>query len=213
MGFLDMFVDTEKLKGNDDSNVVETPQKSIKDAVVTATVSGPDDKYVSLLYKSLEDIMDADNDSDLLTFIKAAQKTAKLVPDEATRFKVSAENLGVDTNAIVQSGSRYFDKLKKEKAEFQESQKSLEDSEISALVEKSKILETDVRDAREEIVKLNNLIQTNTAEISKISENLASARVKLANRQAQFDASFASVENSLKSDIEKIKIYLGGESK
>ena len=214
MGIFDAFIDKDKItEGREpEQSRVETASVPVSAHIGAVTVD-PDEKWTNMLNQALEEIADADNDNDILTFVKSTQKTAKLVPDEATRFKVSAENLGVDVNAIVQSGSRYFEKLKREKAEFMESQKSLEDTEITALVDKSAVLERDIKDAKEEIVRLNSLIQTNTAEVSKIAENLASAKVRLANRQATFEASYVDVENSIKTNIEKVKIYLSGESK
>ena len=71
-----------------------------------------DNKTITELRKVLEETIGAAGADDYMVFMKSVNKTAKLIPDEATRFKASAETLGVSSDAVAKSSSKYLDRLK-----------------------------------------------------------------------------------------------------
>lgn len=168
-----------------------------------------DNKTITELRKVLEETIGAAGADDYMVFMKSVNKTAKLIPDEATRFKASAETLGVSSDAVAKSSSKYLDRLKQERVDYDETMRVKYETEVTARKNEITGLERDNHDATIEIQKLNELIAKNTETIAKLSGQAQEAEVKIASKKANFTASMEQVIAEIKSNVQKIQNYIG----
>ncbi len=187
----------------------EAPKVPIQD-IDRATEPGTvNPKFMDILLKALE----ANNQEgfDYIEFKRSLQNLHKLNMDEITVYKsayATAQTLGATPQALISSAQQYLTILQKEDEKFKVALNNQRSKQIDGGLQEITKYEESIKQKVEHIEKLKT-------EISQIEEKLTGRKAeiedsaqKIEMTRSDFVASYTSLVNQIRQDIENIGKYL-----
>lgn len=135
----------------------------------------------------------------------------KVIPDEETRFKsafVTVSTMGVSPEKLIQTAEHYLRVIKDEESKFNMAIDSKTTSDVIDKENELNQMEITIKNKEAEIRKLTEEIEQIKAARTNISSQIGEAKAKVEEKKVLFYTALNEVNNSISSDIEKIKKYI-----
>jgi len=187
-----------------------TTKSSIKVDTSTPTKLGkPDEKFVDLLLKAIEDKnMEG---FDYLEFKQSVQSLAKVETDEEKRFKSAfamASTMGLTKETLFKSAQHYANVLGSEEKKFKEAFGKQRETQISERENRSTLLEEAIKSKEAQIAKLQKEIAADQKKLDNVEADINKAVAKVESTKERFYGSYHLVLDQIESDIKKLNKYL-----
>jgi DNA repair exonuclease SbcCD ATPase subunit len=194
-------------KGEPESRSVESTTVSGSESPVSGGHINP--KFTDILLHALE----AKNQEgfDYIEFKRSLQNLARMNMDEATIYKsayATAQTLGATPKGLTTSAEQYLDALKAEEAKFELALNNQRAKQIDGGLEEIKQHEGSVQQKAQQIEKLQEEIRKLEEKLGVMRKDIEESARKIEATRADFVASYHSLVNQIKQDIENIGKYL-----
>jgi DNA repair exonuclease SbcCD ATPase subunit len=170
-----------------------------------------DSKYESELISSLKSSA-SQTEFDYIKFKAAIEDMQDDVPEEGARFKAvfkTIKSLGVTPKKLITDVSKCINVLKQEQDEFNEKVLGSLQEDITSKEQGFSNLEQAISEKNKTILKLQKEIEDATSQKTQLKTEIESSKAKLQNKKANFEQTLKKLVSDLKSDSDKIKLYLG----
>lgn len=148
---------------------------------------------------------------DYMEYKQSLQSLEKMNMDEATRFKSAlamAQTMGANADGLLKSANHYIQVLNQEESKFEQALINQKTVQIKEKEEKAKRLQQIIIEKGQQIEKLNNEIASHRQEMDGIQSELDQTKQKLETTKNDFLATYQTLIGQIKSDIEKMNLYL-----
>ncbi|MFK7946568.1 MAG: hypothetical protein AB8G11_03175 [Saprospiraceae bacterium] len=202
---------TAPSKGN---SIVKTTMPKTPVIVSSTDVKGQvSDKFLKILFDALE--KNNLEGFDYLEFKKSLQSLSAMPMDEATRFKSAfamANSMNVTTKQIMDSADFYLQILGQEEQKFNNALAQQKSTKVHAQEEQVKQLEKNVKFKADQIKKLTEEIDKLQQTIKSTNAEISKQTTKVTKTKNDFTVSYDAVVGQIKTDINNMKKYLGGNN-
>jgi hypothetical protein len=190
----------------------ETNERPNKD-MVNPTVITPgqtSEKFVEILHQVLE----KNNlpGFDYLEYRKAIQSIAKMHNmDEAAQFRTAfaaAQAMNVQPNILVESAKKYLNLLQTEETNFNNSANQFLTTQVSTKENELHSIQNSIKTKQEQIEILKKELDSSHNRLVNLKSEIESAKQKVETNKSNFKASYLTVIDQIKSDIQKMETYL-----
>jgi hypothetical protein len=194
----------EKASGNEEDP--KTPIQDIAGATEPGTVNP---KFMDILLKALE----ANNQEgfDYIEFKRSLQNLLKLNMDEMTVYKsayATAQTLGATPQALISSAQQYLVVLKKEDEKFKVALNNQRSRQIDGGLQEIAKYEESIKQKVQHIEKLKEEISQIEEKLTGRKSEIEDSAQKIEVTRSDFVASYTSLVNQIRQDIENIGKYL-----
>jgi hypothetical protein len=149
---------------------------------------------------------------DYFEFAKAIDAQVNIIPAEQMRFQSTfamASTMGVTINILLSSAQHYLDVLSTKEKEFLTAVDKHSSDAVGGKEEQMKKIDSDMSQKAEQIKTLTQEINVLQQQKTTISNEIASNRVKIDTIKINFYATLKVISDRIKSDIDKVKQYIG----
>lgn len=190
----------------------ETNERPNKD-MVNPTVITPgqtSEKFVEILHQVLE----KNNlpGFDYLEYRKAILSIAKMHNmDEAAQFRTAfaaAQAMNVQPNVLVDSAKKYLNLLQTEETNFNNSANQFLTTQVSAKESELHNIQNSIKTKEEQIEILKKELESSHNRLVSLKSEIENAKQKVETNKSNFKASYLTVIDQIKSDIQKMETYL-----
>ena len=192
-----------------EQQTTSSSMKSSKSDFTPKAGSKPDDKFVDILLKAIDE--NNLEGFDYLEYKQSLDSLAKMDMDEATRYKSAfamANTMGVTPEKLIKTAGFYVDILQKENEKFTGAVHNQMDKQVKGRQEKVKSLKKSISENEAKIEELKTTIEKDKNELQKVSSEIDGAERKVKETEAKFQYAYNSVLKQIVSDMEKMKSYL-----
>ena len=196
-------------KGHPESNKKESGNPSLKVKVPKGSKRKPDEKFVNMLLKAIEE--NNIDEFDYIEFKQSVQSLNKVESDEGQRFRnafAMANAMGLTKNKLFSSAKHYVKVLDKEEKKFSEAFEAQKNKQVSDREAKSEHLEQSIKSKQEQILKLQEEIEVENKQLSSIESDISKALAKVESTKDGFYAAYNMVLQQIKDDLDKISSYI-----
>ena len=169
----------------------------------------PDEKFVNLLLKAIED--NNIEGFDYIEFKQSVQSLKKVEQDEGQRFKnafAMANAMGLTKNKLFSSAKHYVKVLSTEEKKFAEAFESQKNKQINDRESRSEQLETSIKAKEAEIQKLQKEINKEKKQLENIESDITKALAKVESTKDGFYSAYNMVLQQIKDDLDKITTHI-----
>lgn len=189
-------------------------KKSTSNVSVPRTTSTPSkgkvtSKFMNVLLKAME-ANDLDG-FDYLEYKQSLKSLEKMPMDEQTRFKSAyamAQTMGATPDHLIKTANHYIRVLLEEEEKFGQALANQKNKQIGDKENQIKQLENIIKEKNATIERLKKEIDQHTKGMHAMKNEISDAAVKVESTKNDFHASFNSLVNQIKKDIESMKNYL-----
>lgn len=167
------------------------------------------DKFIEILHQVLE--KNNQPGFDYLEYKKAVQSVAKLQKDEENQFKTAfaaAQAMNVQPSSLTESAKKYLSLLQVEETNFNQSANQFLANQVSNKENEAKSIQNSIQSKREQIENLKKELEVSEKRLVSLKSEIESAKEKVDSNIANFKASYTTVIDQIKSDIQKMDTYL-----
>ena len=168
------------------------------------------DKFIEILHQVLE--KNNQPGFDYLEYKKAVQSVAKLQKmDEENQFKTAfaaAKAMNVQPSSLTESAKKYLSLLQVEETNFNQSANQFLANQVSNKENEAKSIQNSIQSKREQIENLKKELEVSEKRLVSLKSEIESAKEKVDSNIANFEASYTTVIDQIKSDIQKMDTYL-----
>ena len=168
------------------------------------------DKFIEILHQVLE--KNNQPGFDYLEYKKAVQSVAKLQKmDEKNKFKTAfaaAQAMNVQPSSLTESAKKYLSLLQVEETNFNQSANQFLANQVSNKENEAKSIQNSIQSKREQIENLKKELEVSEKRLVSLKSEIESAKEKVDSNIANFKASYTTVIDQIKSDIQKMDTYL-----
>ncbi len=174
------------------------------------TEAGPGNpKFMDILLKALE----ANNQEgfDYIEFKRSLQNLLKLNMDEMTVYKsayATAQTLGATPQALISSAQQYLAVLQKEDEKFKVALNNQRSRQIDGGLQEITKYEESIKQKAQHIEKLKEEISQIEEKLTGRKSEIEDSAQKIEMTRSDFVASYTSLVNQIRQDIENIGKYL-----
>lgn len=148
---------------------------------------------------------------DYLEFKQSLNSLKKMPMDEQTRYQSAfamAQTMGVTVERLMQTGQHYLDVLKQEEQKFETAVNNQKARQIGEKEQHILKLEEAIKAKAEQIKQLTVEIETDQAKAKQMKQEMTEASVKVETTRSNFVASYESLVQQIRSDLDNIKNFL-----
>ena len=148
---------------------------------------------------------------DYLEYKQSLKSLEKMPMDESVRYQSAyamAQAMGATPSKLISSASHYLEVLKNEAAKFQQAVQNQRREQNEKRQEAINALEKSLQDKAKQIKKLTAEMEKHRAESAKLTAQIKTASEKVESAQANFQATYSSLNAQISSDVENMKKYL-----
>ncbi len=148
---------------------------------------------------------------DYLEFKESLQSLSKMQMDESTRYKSAfamAKTMNLTKNKLQDSAKYYLNVLENEHSKFYEALKNQKQRLIQDNVNKEKQIAAAITENEKRIKALQKEIEELKKQQSEIKQVINQSTQKVNITEQNFGASYRSVVDKIKADLDKINKYL-----
>lgn len=166
-------------------------------------------KFIDILFKALQE-----NDLegfDYLEFKKSLQSLKKMDMDVPTRIQSAfamAQTMGVNKQKLLESAEFYIGILKKEEQKFESALNNQRQKQVDAKKQKIQQLEDGIKKKEEQLKKLQAEVAKHNEQINTLQTEIKGAVSKIAGTKNDFIASYNTLVNQIRQDMEHINNHL-----
>ncbi|MGB3131774.1 MAG: hypothetical protein WBB26_08880 [Saprospiraceae bacterium] len=191
----------------------QTQNGSIKEADSNTNIITPgqtSEKFIEILHQVLE----KNNlpGFDYLEYRKAIQSIAKMHNmDEAAQFRTAfaaAQAMNVQPNVLVDSAKKYLNLLQTEETNFNNSANQFLTTQVSAKENELHNIQNSIKTKEEQIEILKKELESSHNRLVSLKSEIENAKQKVETNKSNFKASYLTVIDQIKSDIQKMETYL-----
>ena len=166
-------------------------------------------KFTDVLLKALE----ANNldGFDYLEYKQSLASLKKMSMDEATMYKSAfamAQTMKSTPEQLVKTAQHYISVLEKEEQKFEQALANQRNVQIGDKNKEIKRLDDTIKAKAAQIKKLTQEIEQHQKSVAKLRGEMSQASLKVETTKNNFIASFNSLVNQIKVDVENMKKYL-----
>lgn len=197
-----------KTQKSESSSSEDTPVIKMDKSKKSAS-SKPDEKFVNLLLKAIED--NNVEGFDYIEFKQSVQSLKKVEQDEGQRFKnafAMANAMGLTKNKLFSSAKHYVKVLGTEEKKFAEAFESQKNKQISDRETRSEQLENSIKAKEAEIQKLQKEIDKAKKQLENIESDITKALAKVGSTKDGFYSAYNMVLQQIKDDLDKITTHI-----
>lgn len=195
-----------------EEEVPQTVQEVVEssfDSIEVEPNAKPDDKFINILLKAIED--NNLEGFDYLEYKQSIQSLASMNMDSETQYKSSmamARTMGATPKKLIDSANHYMQVLEKEKNRFSQAvevqRKKVNDEKTVGL----KNLETSIKTKEEQIAKLQTEIAQLTEKLKVSETEIKQNAAKIETTNKQFMIAYRSVMDQITEDVQNMNKYL-----
>lgn len=188
------------------SGSVNTSDKS----PVIITPGQTSEKFIEILSQVLE----KNNlpGFDYLEYRKAIQSVAKLQNmDEANQFKTAyaaAQSMNVQPITLIDSAKKYLSILEIEEKNFLTTASTYLQNQVSSKENEANTLVQSISTKKSQIEQLAKELEAAQNRVESIKSEIQAAKEKVETNKANFVASYHTIIDQIKQDIQKMETYL-----
>lgn len=200
--------DPKPTKKSNKKAVQETPVINI-DNSKKASSSKPDEKFVTLLLKAIEE--NNVEGFDYIEFKQSVQSLKNVEQDEGQRFKnafAMAESMGLTKNKLFSSAKHYVKVLDTEEKKFAEAFESQKNKQVNDRESRSTQMEASIKEKEAQIQKLQKEIDKEKKQLANVESDITKALAKVEATKDGFYAAYNMVLQQIKDDLDKITTYI-----
>lgn len=148
---------------------------------------------------------------DYFEFRQSLINLAKMPMDEQTRFHSAfamAQTMGATSEKLIISAQFYLGVLNTEQDHFSEAHAQQMNKLVGERQQEKQQLEAEIQKKSELMAQLSREIEQHKQQRDQIEQDIASNTVKIESTKSDFEVTFASVVNQIKTDMAKIQQYL-----
>jgi predicted RNase H-like nuclease (RuvC/YqgF family) len=177
-----------------------TPQPTYSSSYEPTPAADP--AIADMLSKSLKDSQLSG--FDYMKFVSAVEAMKSTGTSEDARFKMAyftAQQMGVDKQDLLKSGSHYLDVLKEDETDFEADCSNFEKAEIDARQDQIQKIEEQIND-------LANKLAHAQQDHERLQQESKDAKTQLDARRGSFAATVKTIRSVIESNIAKINQYI-----
>lgn len=182
-------------------------QKNLKD--IFKDIPETDNRSVQFLINALE--KNNIDGFDYIEYKQALSALAALDMDEATAFKsafATATTMGLTRDKLLKTAQFYLEILQKEKSQFEQAVRQQVQRQVAGKEQQAKNYKKSIDTKKQQIENLKEQILDHQAKITQLLDEIEGAKGKIAATKQNFDTTFDLIEGAVKSDIDKIQVYI-----
>lgn len=148
---------------------------------------------------------------DYLEYKKSLQNLKKMNFTDDVRYQTAytaAQSMGVTPAQLVDSAQHYLNTLVKEQSKFAQALEGQRGQQVSNKQEQLKQFEVSITRQEAKIKELQEEIKKTKAQQQKLQKEISSSNSKLAQTQADFEATYKVLTGGIEQDVQKMKEYL-----
>lgn len=180
-------------------------------AKVTSSTGDVDIKFV----KHFVDLFEKSNlpGPDYFEYKEALKNMEGLGLSEEKKFQAAWASFSAmsgikDGSILITSASQYIEMLSKDHASFMKDADKAIEQRVGALNGELKKMQEDKALFTKQISELQDKINANTDRIGQISKEISEQSNRITENRSQFEITYNSFVNQIKSDLEKIKQFI-----
>ena len=193
-------ISTSESTSDDSSNRVSfTPSPGSK----------PDEKFVDLLFKAIEN--NNIEGFDYLEYKQSLQSLEKMDMDEATRFKSAfamAKTMGATPEKLIKAAGFYVTVLEQENKKFTNAVSNQMNTQVKGRETAVLELQNSIKLKNAKIEELKKEIEASNKELEIVKSEISGAAEKVKQTEANFQYAYKTVLKQIVEDMEKMKNYL-----
>lgn len=166
-------------------------------------------KFVDILLGAMEK---ANLDGfDYLEYKKSLKSLQKMNMDEATAYQSAfamAQTMNATPAHLVQTAEHYLNVLQQEEEKFERALENQQENRIGNKKQEKQKLAEMIKSKEEQIKQLQAEIKQHQAQLGKLDGEIQKAVTTIENTKGDFFASYQSLTQQIKADVEKMKKYL-----
>ncbi|OAV42908.1 hypothetical protein [Lewinella sp. 4G2] len=193
-----------------------SPQHSATGQPASVPVGGTQDASGAVNDKFVKILMEAMEKANLpgfdyLEYKKSLQNLKKMNFTDDVRYQTAfaaAQSMGVSPQDLLKSAEHYVSALNKEQTKFGQALSGQKSQQVNDKQQRLKQLDESVAQQEAKIKELQEKIKKTKTEQQRLRGSIQQSMGKLAKTQADFEATFKVITESIKVDVENIKNYL-----
>lgn len=131
--------------------------------------------------------------------------------DDQTRYQSAfamAQTMGVTVEKLLQTGQHYLDVLKQEEQKFEAAVNNQKSKQIGEKEQNILKIEEAIKAKAEQIKQLTVEIEADQAKAIQLKQEIADASAKVETTRSNFVASYETLVQQIRTDLDNIKNFL-----
>ena len=175
----------------------------------TGSNTKPDEKFVNLLFKAIEE--NNVEGFDYIEFMHSVKSLMSVEASESQRFKnafAMASGMGLTRNKLFSSAKHYVKVLDAEEKKFSEAFETQRARQVEERKQKSTTLEESIKAKEQQIKQLQAEIKKEQKQLDAIEGQLAKSMAKVEATKDGFYSAYNMVLSQIKEDLDKITTHI-----
>ena len=173
------------------------------------TSTKPDEKFVNLLFKAIEE--NNVEGFDYIEFMHSVKSLKKVEANESQRFRnafAMASGMGLTKNQLFSTAKHYVKVLDVEEKKFAEAFASQRAKQVQDRKKKSQNLEQSISAKEAQIKQLQKEIENEKKQLASIEGEITKSLAKVESTKDGFYSAYNMVLSQIKEDLDKITTYI-----